>query len=303
MSSSGVSSNQHALDLVLDAVNAVRSLSSFAAAQPASVAQAILLLVTPDAAGFSPLHHASARGDVTLLAKILAVLVHVRGPFPTVDVPDRNGATALHWAIERAQPAIIKALLESGASPNAADAQGRSPLQVAILATAAAPKERQSFYHDMVRYLLQSGADVFASDMSGATCVHTAAATGDGEILSILVELAGAPVNAIDESGENALFYAIRENHFDLVPKLLHYGVDASALNESQEDVVEFCRSLGDEKATEELQNMMMSGSGAAGKTAPKAMAQSLGQSMGSLFGSGQDFQAMWASNPVHLLR
>jgi len=288
------------LSLVLGAVNAVRKLPSFNAAQPSNLSHGVRLLVTPDARGFAPLHHAVAGGNGALLEQLLKVLRRLRASFPTVDGRDRQGRTALHWAIERAQPSAIKALIDAGASPSAQDAQGRSALQLAIICASGAPSERLAFYHDMVRYLLQSGADVFASDMGGATCVHTAAATGDSELLSILVELGGAPANANDNTGENAIFYAVREGHLDLVPKLLSYGSDAFALNESQEDVLSYCRSLGDEKAAQQLEKMLQPAGDAMELSAPSS---ALGASNGGLFGSDAIAAPMWASNPVHLLR
>jgi len=290
---------QRSLALVLAAVNAVRRIPSFAAAQPSSVGEAVALLFSRDSSGYTPLHHAAASDDQSLLGLVLEVLKHVKAPCPTVDARDKHGSTALHWAIERGHAGIIKALIDAGASPSAEDCLGRSSLHHAIVAASQAPPDRLAFYYDMIRYLLQSGADAFASDASGATCVHCVAMTGDCEILGILVELGGAPVNAVDNSGENALFHAVREGHLQVASKLLQYGIDAAAVNESQENVMEFCRSLGDENATKQLEMIFGMQQG------PSGLKESVGlkSSVGSLFGSGQEFAAMWSSNPVHLLR
>lgn len=276
--------------------------ASFASAQPSTVAAAIRLLVTLDRAGYSPLHHAAASGDLPLLQAILAVLVHVRAPFPTVDVRDKLGATPLAWAVQRGHSALIKALLDAGASPSAQDNEGRSILGYAVGAASRARSDAErAFCHDMTRFLLQCGADTSAQDQDGATCIHLAAATGDDELVGILVELGGAPVNVRDHEGETALFYAVREGHPALAAKLIHYGADATAVADSQETVLDFARALGDTKAIQHLEAVLHH---AAGSNVDQHPADS-GKpetSVSGLFGS-VDSVAMWSSNPAHLLR
>jgi len=288
------------MSLVLAAVNAVRQLPSFRAAQPSSVSGAVQLLLTQDIAGFTPVHHAAASGDRQLLAKLLAVLQHVRAPFATIDVRDKRGWTALQWAVVRGQSGAIKDLLDAGASASAEDGQGRSVLRLAVDASAEAPLERKPFFHDMVRFLLQCGADAGACDDAGASVVHMAAASGDVELLAVLVELGGAPVNVLDHEGESALFYAVREGQLQVVPKLLQYGCDAQAANESQESLIDYARSLGDQDVVARLGQLL------AVPAAPENDGQKdkmeLSSSAGALFSSGGAFPAMWSSNPAHLI-
>jgi ankyrin repeat protein len=290
------------LALILTAVNAVRAIPSFSQVQPSSVAQAIAAIVSRDNRGFTPLHHAAASSDRDLLSKLLCVLKHVRGAGNLIDARDKHGASPLHWAVQRGNSAIIKDLLDAGASPNIEDAQGRSVLLYAISAAGSVAQEQRAYYYDMVRFLLQCGADVAACDQSGAGCVHAAVSLGDHELLGILVELGGAPVNGSDNDGENALFYAIREGHLDLVPKLLQYGIDPSAQNDSQENIFEYSRSLGNEDATKQLETIFSTASKAdqgAGKDSDK---MELASSNGSnLFASG-GYTSMWSSNPAQLI-
>lgn len=204
--------------------------------------------------------------------------------------------------MQRGFSAIIKDLLDAGASPNIEDAQGRSVLLYAIAAAGVASEEQRGFYYDMVRFLLQCGADVNATDQSGAGCVHAAVSLGDHELLGILVELGGAPVNCTDDEGENALFYAIREGHLDLVPKLLQYGIDPSAQNDSQENIFEFSRSLGNEGASKQLETIFSTAMTSAQGLNKDSDKMELSSSNGSNLFSSAGHTSMWSSNPAQLL-
>jgi len=292
---------QHQLNLVLTAVNAVRAIPSFRSTQPSSVANAIALLVSVDGQGYTPLQHAAASGDAALLGKVLAVLTHVRAPFPTVDARGKHGRTALHWAVIRGNSAVIKALLDAGASASAEDEEGKSVLRFAIEACSQATEDRKSFYHDMVRFLLQCGADATSVDQHGAGVVHAAAAAGDADLLGILVELGGAPANGLDDEGESALFYAVREQQLALVPRLVQYGCDPTTQNDAGETVLEFSRSLGDPALATAVEHLLQPQR--ASQTAGKEDKMDLASSAAGLFSSGGAFTpAMWSSNPAHLI-
>jgi hypothetical protein len=50
---------------------------------------------------------------------------------PDLDQHDRNGGTALLWAVAGREPDIVQMLLERGADPNRADTDGTAPLALA----------------------------------------------------------------------------------------------------------------------------------------------------------------------------
>ena len=75
---------------------------------------------------------------------------------------------------------------------------------------------------DVVRYLLDQGADVNAREQQGRTALTEAAFYGRLSVIKELL-LRGADVNAIaDET--TALDIAIKSNHTGMIELLKHYG-------------------------------------------------------------------------------
>ncbi|MBN2447343.1 MAG: ankyrin repeat domain-containing protein [Phycisphaerae bacterium] len=99
-------------------------------------------------------------------------------------------------------------------------ADGESPLHMAAgqqdVALAAA--------------LIESGADVAATDVLGRTPLHIAAMSDKVKLVSMLLE-AGADVNAVDSQGNTPLHFAARRFHADVLELLLDAGADATAEN------------------------------------------------------------------------
>ena len=136
-----------------------------------------------------------------------------------VNVPQGDGATALHWAAHRNDLDAATLLIKAGADVNAANALGATPLWLAAI-NGSAP---------MVERLLESGGDPNVSLKMGETPLMTAARSGDLQTVERLLEY-GADVNAAEhERGQTALMWAVAQQHGDVARLLIESDADLHA--------------------------------------------------------------------------
>ena len=83
---------------------------------------------------------------------------------------------------------------------------------------------------ELVRILIEGGANVDAKDVFGKPALHEAIALGDPAMVNILVE-AGADVNAKNAFGDPALHRAILEGDSEMVRILVEAGADVNINN------------------------------------------------------------------------
>ncbi|MBS2039577.1 ankyrin repeat domain-containing protein [bacterium] len=128
---------------------------------------------------------------------------------------DRFGQTLLHLAVD--QPGLVRLLLENGASVQAADKEGQTPLHQA--------KNLES-----VKILLSHGAPLDATNALGATPLHRAVRRGP-EVLRLLLE-AGADPRARSKGGATPLHWAAQGGYPDALAPLLQAGADLEATDD-----------------------------------------------------------------------
>ncbi|TMC76366.1 MAG: ankyrin repeat domain-containing protein [Chloroflexi bacterium] len=144
---------------------------------------------------------AAAAGD---LARVRDLIERERAQANAVS-PDGYSPLGLAAFFRRSDVAAY--LLDRGADPRAASRQGGfTPLHSAV-ATDAAPTDPQ-----LVRKLLDAGADPNAKSASGGTPLHTAAFTGDGAILDLLLAR-GADASIKNAQGKTAADIARERGH------------------------------------------------------------------------------------------
>ncbi|KAI8463004.1 MAG: hypothetical protein J3K34DRAFT_159942, partial [Monoraphidium minutum] len=105
--------------------------------------------------------------------------------------------TALHLAAAEGDANMLRLLLQHGADVAAMDAAGEVPLIVAA---------RQGHLAVVRELLAGPGRRGLLRSMSkdGSTALHAAAAAGQGEVVSLLLEV-GAPMDVRDRAGRTPL--------------------------------------------------------------------------------------------------
>lgn len=177
----------------------------------------------PDDQGHTPLMDAvfAGREDV-------AKLLLKKGA--RVNAVSRNGYTPLMVAAMGGHPAMVKQMVAQGAQLEAQDASGRSALVWATLFTLPAFASAQSGGAtaadrlDVLKMLLEHGADANIKLSQGVTPLMLAAASGSPEVLALLIKH-GAAVNAAGkQDGLTPLMLAAQNGNTDNVRELLKHG-------------------------------------------------------------------------------
>ena len=137
------------------------------------------ILAPENTSGFTALHAAVNANDTHLAL----MLISSKGA--NVNVPDKNGATPMHWAAHKGHLESISLLHAQGADINARTNEGITPLQVA---TANDNGKSAAF-------LVKSGANVGSTADGDWSPLHTAARHNSREVGGILVS-EGADIEA-----------------------------------------------------------------------------------------------------------
>lgn len=142
--------------------------------------------------------------------------------------------TALLNAINRNNLQQVEELIRQGADVDELDRNGDAPLVMAAY----------KGYADIVKALLEAGADVRAVDPGmKATALHAAAYAGQTEAAKLLVAY-GIDINKQGPyNGYTALHDAIWQNNIDIVKVLLAADANLSLLSNDGQSPLDFART------------------------------------------------------------
>jgi ankyrin repeat protein len=166
-------------------------------------------LMTLGAADSSAPRHsvaqAAERRDTALLKTLLKQPVDV-------NLPDADGATALHWVARWNDADAARLLVGAGANLDVTNRHGATPLWIAA-----------SLGHpEIASVLLNAGADVNAPAVSGEP--------------PLVAAEHGADVHARSTGGMTPLLFAVRQNEIELVRRLLAAGADVNDVAEARSE-------------------------------------------------------------------
>jgi ankyrin repeat protein len=202
-----------------------------------------------DQAGHTVLWLAASRNELAVIETLLAAGVSADAHAAAEQTPLLGALGAPHS--EKA----VQMLLNAGASPDATDRNGHTPLMLASAAGKLALINMLLAHHpsvdaedherrtalwfaaasgspEAVDALLAAGANPDAADARGLTAVHAAAAQNEVSVLSPLLSSA-ARINRRSAGGDTALMIAAATGHAEIVQALLSRKPDLNIQNKA----------------------------------------------------------------------
>uniref|UniRef100_A0A8D3CDB0 Histone-lysine N-methyltransferase EHMT2-like n=1 Tax=Scophthalmus maximus TaxID=52904 RepID=A0A8D3CDB0_SCOMX len=132
-----------------------------------------------------------------------------------------DGYTGLHHAAKLGNLEIVRMLLETGqVDVNAQDSGGWTPIIWAA----------EHKHVDVIKTLLNRGADVTISDKELNVCLHWAAYAGNVDIAELVLN-SGCSLAAVNMHGDTPLHIAAREGYLECVTLFLSRGADIDIVN------------------------------------------------------------------------
>jgi ankyrin repeat protein len=140
---------------------------------------------------------------------------------PVAGAAEHSAGDKFAIAIEGANLAAVKALVEEGASPD-------TPIEYGEHKTTPLNKAAWNGRRDIVKYLLSKGAAVNGKDSDGKTALHDAVTRGFDDVVDVLLA-AGADARVADSRGNTPFSAAMFGGHYDIAEVLLKAGADPNA--------------------------------------------------------------------------
>ncbi|MDC7235830.1 MAG: ankyrin repeat domain-containing protein [Spirochaetales bacterium] len=168
-----------------------------------------------------------------------------------IDTRNYSGDTPMHLAVRKEITTLTSEFLKKGGDFYIENNRGETPLSLAfdkgpdfvdafLIDQVLEKKDSMNYtplFHavlwekpDIVRVLIDRGADINRMSLTGSTVLHEAVKTGSVQITGILLR-AGADVNKTDNNGNTALHEIVYWNSLNLAELLIDSGADLNRKN------------------------------------------------------------------------
>ena len=164
----------------------------------------------------TPLYIASSRGQVDIMKWLLDHGADANAPSRDHFTPLYEAAYAMHFE-------AVQVLLEHNADINSQNVNGQTPLYGAFMKSGLGDSEWEKKVADMVRRLLEHGADPNICTYYHSSPLHHASSCGSLEAARLLLGY-GAKVGEKDGEGRTPLQLATSEGYDEMAKLLLEYG-------------------------------------------------------------------------------
>lgn len=180
---------------------------------------------------------AASRGDTALIAAgraehidVVDYLLNHNGRF---DVANRQGELLMFMAAGRGDHLLVKKLLAHGADVNTLEHEGRSGQQSQIKSAMGRDsvliQASQQGHVDVVRLLIESGADLNYRGFMGKSALYGAVEQGRLNVVDVLLS-AGANANQATAAGITPMMQAAKSGNHRLIQALLDKGADVNVI-------------------------------------------------------------------------
>jgi ankyrin repeat protein len=163
----------------------------------------------------TPLHEASNGGHIDVMLWLLNYGADA-------NARQRDGCTPLHQAAYLV-PEAVQVLLEHNAYINLQNDEGKTPLHMALRPLTYPYSPYEGKVVDIVRRLLEYGADLNTRDHNHSTALHQASSCGSLEVARLLLSY-GANIDEKDWKGRSPFQLAALEGHREMTKLLLEYS-------------------------------------------------------------------------------
>ena len=153
-------------------------------------------------------------------------------PKDVTDAVNTDGMTALHFAAQNGDKAVVQFLIENGADIKA---------QETVFSRSALHFAAETGDLDTVKYLAEHGADLLDKDSFGATALHYAARSNKLDVVKYLVSKK-MDYTAKDVRGWSAMHYAADGGGIDVMKYLLAKGLNINEMNDARRTPLFFAR-------------------------------------------------------------